>query len=146
VEKKSIERERILRHPLIVRTLRRVMVLLLALAWVPLMSHCKLESVPGLEFLACLAEGDSHDEQSSDCEDTECCSAEKSLYKTEKSHLVLSPPDLLPLSSAPVLDLANALPDEASVGMLTAAPPELTKAWNFISRTASPPRAPSFAS
>jgi hypothetical protein len=122
------------------------MVLLLALAWVPLMSHCKLESVPGLEFLACLSDGDSHGEQSSDCDDTGCCSAEKSLYKTEKSHLALPSPDFLPPSSAPVADLANAFLYEASVGILTAAPPELTKTWHFISRTASPPRAPSIVS
>jgi len=119
------------------------MVLLLAVAWVPLMSHCKLESVPGLEFLTCLSDGDSHDKQSSDCE---CCSAEKSLYKTEKSHLTLPSPDLLPLASARVLDLASAPADEVSVGVLTPAPPELSKTWHFISRTASPPRAPSLAS
>ncbi len=133
-------------HLLIVRMLKKVMVLLLVLAWVPLTSHCKLESIPGLEFLACLSDGDSHNQQDSDCDDTECCQLEKSLYKTEKSHLVLPSPDFLPFSPALVVDLANALPDEVGVGMLTTAPPELTKTWHFISRTASPPRAPSIVS
>jgi hypothetical protein len=40
----------------------------------------------------------------------------------------------------------NSLPVEVSVGVLTAAPPQLLKTWHFVSRTALPARAPSLAS
>ena len=107
--------------------------------------HCQLESVPGLEFLACqttahAGKPDSH------C-DTGCCASEKSQYtKSAQLRVTLPSPDLLPILSMPLLDLANALPDEVSVGILTAAPPGLTARWQFSFRTALPVRAPSLAS
>lgn len=106
--------------------------------------HCQLESVPGFEFLACQtttpeSKPDSH------C-DTGCCAAEKSQYKSTQLRVTIPSPDLLPLSSVLLLDLANTLPVEVSIGILTAAPPGLTTSWQFSSRTALPVRAPSIAS
>ena len=40
-------------HLLAVRMIRIVMVSLLALTWVLLTSHCKIEAMPGFEFLRC---------------------------------------------------------------------------------------------
>ena len=108
--------------------------------------HCRLETVPGLEFLACLSDGDCHDKEGSDRGDTGCCSAEKSQYKTEQQRLTFPPPDLLPLAFAPVLDLASTLPAPVNRETFTVAPPELPRCWQFVFRTASPPRAPSLAS
>jgi hypothetical protein len=107
--------------------------------------HCQLETIPGLEFLACqttapASKPDSH------C-DTGCCAAEKSQYnKSAQLRVTLPSPELLSILSAPLLDLANALPDEVSIGILTAAPPGLTACWQFSFRTALPVRAPSLAS
>lgn len=129
-----------------VRFLKSILVVLVALAWLPMTMHCRLESVPGLEFLACLTEGDCHTEQSSDRSDDDCCSVEKSDYRISQTRLTLPAVDLVPLCSTPVLDVANALPDEVSVGVLTAAPPEFFNTWHFVFRAALPVRAPSIAS
>jgi hypothetical protein len=115
------------------------MLALLAL-WLPVTFHCQLESIPGLEFVRCAADTSNQ----SDCSDDGCCAVEKQLYKSEQHRQTL--PIFSPLTSAPLLNGASTLPDEVSLGLLTAAPPELLKTWQFAFRTASPPRAPSFAS
>jgi hypothetical protein len=107
--------------------------------------HCQLEAIPGLEFLACQTTAPASN-STSHCPDSGCCSAEKSEYKSEQLRVSLPTPELLPMSSALLLTLANSLPDEVSVGILTAAPPQLLKTWQFASRTALPARAPSIAS
>jgi len=122
---------------------------LAAFAWLPMTSHCRLESVPGFEFLACLTESSCHGEpipQQSAPEDSGCCSVEKSHYKTEQLRVTLPPLELQPVDSASAINLASTLPAEVSIGVLTAAPPGITKSWQFSSRTALPARAPSLAS
>jgi len=106
--------------------------------------HCRLERIPGLEFLACQTAPESN--PNSHCADSGCCAAEKSQYKSEQLRVSLPSPDLLPISFAPIVDAANSLPDEVSLGILTTAPPQLLKTWQFASRTALPARAPSIAS
>ena len=115
------------------------MLVVLAL-WLPATLHCQLESIPGLEFVRCAS--DTPDQ--SDCSGDGCCAVEKSQYKSEQYRQTV--PVFLPLSSATLLRVATMVPDEAGLGVLTAAPPELFKTWQFALRTASPPRAPSFAS
>jgi len=108
--------------------------------WLPVTFHCELESIPGLEFVRCVS--DTSDR--SDCGDDGCCAVEKSQYKSEQHRQPI--PVFSPISSAPLLNVANTLPEAASAGAHTAAPPELLKTWQFALRSASPPRAPSFAS
>ena len=129
-----------------VRFLRNILCVLAALAWLPMTAHCRLESFPGLEFLACVTESNCHGEQGSDRGDAGCCSAEKSQYTTEQLRVTLPSPDWLMISSAPLLTPAKSLPDEVNLGILTSAPPQLLKTWQFASRTALPARAPSLAS
>ena len=109
-------------------------------------AHCQLESVPGLEFLRCATDVQSAPGSSTDCGDSGCCAAEKSQYKSEQLRLTIPSPDLLPIAFAPILDAANNLRAEVSVGILTAAPPELLQTRHFLSRTALPVRAPSITS
>jgi hypothetical protein len=129
-----------------VRYFRNIFFALAAFLWLPVSAHCQLETVPGFEFLACLTESACHDNQSSDRGDTGCCSVEKSQYKTEHLRLTLPTPNLLPMTFAPLLTPANSLPDEVCLGILTSAPPQLLKTWQFASRSALPVRAPSIAS
>ena len=117
--------------------------LLALVIWLPATVHCELESVPGLEFLQCVSDGQN---SKGDCSDDGCCVVEKSQYKSKQSRLTIPSPDLLPVALAPVLDGADILAAEASLGILTAAPPELHQTWHFVSRTALPGRAPSIAS
>ena len=121
---------------------------LAAFLWLPVSAHCQLETIPGLEFLRCVSDNQSRPNQGH-CGDTGCCSAEKSQYKSEQLRLTLPSPDLMPIPATPLTplsNLANGLPDEVSLGILTAAPPESLKNWQFLSRTALPVRAPSIAS
>lgn len=126
-----------------VRYFRNIVFALAAFLWLPVSAHCQLETVPGLEFLRCAS-----DTQASrgHCNDAGCCSAEKSQYKTDQARVTLPAPDLLPVSLTPISNVTSGLPDEVSVGVLTAAPPQLLKTWQFASRTALPARAPSIAS
>ena len=117
--------------------------LLALVIWLPATVHCELESVPGLKFLQCVSDGQN---SKGNCSDDGCCVVEKSQYKSEQARLTIPSPDLLPLPLAPVLDVANLFPLEASLGILTAAPPELHQTWHFVSRMALPVRAPSIAS
>lgn len=143
--KDLLEDSRRWRHLLRVRTLRTMLIVALALLWVPLMSHCKLESIPGFEFLHCASDAQGSPANPGHC-GAGCCSVESAKYQAPRNQettpvvvVVILPCDLLS-------DLAQSLPPEVSLGILTAAPPELPTSWQFTSRTALPPRAPSLAS
>ena len=128
------------------RSLRNILFVLAAFAWLGMSMHCRLEAVPGFDFLACVTESSCHGEQTSQPDAAGCCLVEKSEYKTEQFRVTLPSAHLLAISTVPLPDLANTLPPEVSVGILTAAPPWLTTSWQFSSRTALPVRAPSLAS
>lgn len=126
----------------------RVFAAFLAVLWLPVAAHCQLESMPGLEFISCQSGHGLSENPTAHC-DAGCCSAERSLYKTEESHAGLSSPDALADLLIPVLseiDGSNSLPEEVCIGILTASPPHLLKTWQFASRAALPVRAPSLAS
>ena len=126
------------------RSFKSILVVLLAVIWLPATMHCGLETIPGLQFLAC--ESETAEKSKSDCSDDDCCSVEKSLYKTEQHRFANLLPEFQPLSLTSVFELASALPDQASREAFAVVRPELPKCWQFVFRTASPPRAPSFAS
>ena len=133
----------------VVRSLKNILFVLAAFAWLPMASHCRLESVPGFEFLACISETTCHGEskpQQSGADQSGCCSVEKSHYKSDQLRITLPTPEMLTIDSAPSFDLARALPAEVCVGILNTGPPELPSTWQFSFRTALPARAPSFIS
>ena len=117
----------------------------LALLWLAATVHCRLESLPGFEFLSCCTHADvkqsaSHHE--TDCQTDACAMIESGCYKQEDS------------AAAPVnLGVTRALldgglaefepPITASTSSGVSAPPELSHGWQFSYRTALPPRAPS---
>jgi hypothetical protein len=116
-------------------------VLALALLWVPITAHCKLELIPGLEFLHCA--GDTSTK--SDCEGDSCQTVESGAYKTQDNDDLVSLPVLIDLSAlvppAEPFDLGP-----GSVSVFTISPPELPRCWQFLLRTAPAVRAPSVAS
>jgi hypothetical protein len=132
----------------LVRTLKIVMVSLLALTWVSLTSHCRLEAVPGFEFLRCASDSDAaHPDEGGDpCQEGACCSVESSHCQAPRQQEIVAAvlPAILPQLYA---DVPNAsLPSEINLGVPKAAPPEIPKSWQFSLRTALPVRAPSLAS
>ena len=138
-----------IRHLLAVRTIRITMVSLVALTWVLLTSHCKIEAMPGFEFLRCATDVHTPAESESGgdpCKDAGCCSIESAQYHAPR-HQEIAPVVVLAIVPADNFGVVEkSLPREVSVGILTAAPPELPNSWQFLSRAALPVRAPSLAS
>lgn len=133
----------------VLRSVRQFLVLLLALLWVPLTAHCRIASLPGLEFLRCAEEpGQHHDNGKASDEDCGCCIQEHGKYGCSRweDPVTRQSGDLVasfvgPAPGAP-------LPPPAGDGVLTAAPPSPPgePSWAFTRRLALPVRAPSSAS
>lgn len=117
----------------------------LALLWLPMASHCDLEHLPGMEFLACGDHAGTAPHQDKDCETDVCASVESGNYKTEERAVMAPAP--APVESIPTLS-ATAAPENASATVVatSSVPIELPQLWQFAFRTAAPPRAPSFIS
>lgn len=128
------------------RTLRTLIVVVMALGWVTATSHCQLEVLSGLESLRCVSNFQSSNGGADPCNDRECCSVESAKHQFSRQQEI-SP--VVALAIVPVADsavLEQSLPAEVSLGILTAAHPELRASWQFSLRTALPVRAPSLAS
>lgn len=111
----------------------------LALAWVPITSHCSWEGLIGGDMFKCAA----NTEQKGDCSnDADACDElESGSYKVPDTASEVPAPLLaVLLFELPILDLVPRQPLPQ-----TAAPTEVHSSWQFFSRTALPPRAPSLA-
>lgn len=128
----------------LVKSLRIMLTLLLVALWPLVTSHCSLEQMPGLEFLACADEAAAIPHQENDCETDSCAAVESGFYKTEDGHHVVPTPPLIPCAFLTAISLEAAQTAAVSRIVFDSAPPELPKVWQFSCRTALPPRAPSF--
>jgi len=120
-----------------------MLVLGLVAGWALATNHCRLETVPGFDFLSCLsAENDSHHE-SSDCETDGCATIESGLYKSENTLV----PTIQPPRTSEVPDLNQRCPAwtgrplQLAFSSLPVSPP-LSLA-RFLLKCAISPRAPS---
>ena len=132
--------------------LKRILVMAVLSFWLPATNHCRLELIPGLEFLDCCRhspdeQASAHHEnsghQENDCGDDLCAQVEDGLYKAESNQVAVEAP---PASSPDVLfTLTEQMsgPEQASPERLNVSPPELPKTWQLSFRAAAPPRAPS---
>ncbi len=135
-------------HLYAVRFLRKTLLVLTALLWLPVSNHCKLEVIPGLEFLACCTHAGQTPHQDDDCKSDGCASVESGLYKTEDRSIATSQPASVPLPAiliALLWDASLAVPAGPNLAV-SQAPAEMPKTWQFASRAALPVRAPSVAS
>lgn len=128
-----------------VKSLRTLLTLLLVALWPLVTSHCDLEQLPGLEFLACADEGDATHAES-DCDTDTCAAVESGFYKIEDARQVVPTPPLIPSAFLTAIMLEAAQPEESRSVIIDFAPPELPRVWQFSFRTALSPRAPSFVS
>jgi len=132
-----------------VKWLKTILVMAVLAFWVPATNHCRLELIPGLEFLDCCSH--SEDEKASEhheneCSDDLCAQVEDGLYKAETNHVVVDAPPASCLGVLPVVLEHILSPDRASPIRPETSPPELSKTWQFSFRAAAPPRAPSLVS
>jgi hypothetical protein len=133
-------------HLLLVQILRTNFVLLLALLWAPLASHCRIEAVVSLEALACCDHQAAADSHQKDCHNSACATVESGQYQSALQRLTVPPPDLqLHFElAAPKLIVLSSRFARSGARLSAAAPPPAS--WPFAFRTALPPRAPSFVS
>jgi len=123
-----------------------MLALLLALIWTPLMSHCALETVTGLQFLRCGPDLHSSTCPTDHCGNGACCAFESGKFHTPGHQPVVPVFVLTLLPFGLVADFEPVFPPEVSLGVLTSAPPGLSTAWQFSLRAAPLSRAPSLVS
>jgi hypothetical protein len=125
-----------------VKGMYQLVAIILAVLWVPIVGHCVLEKMPGLEFLQCAGENGQ-----SDCDDSgdACSELENPNYKLSKTNLEVPQPEFAILFHLLFQDsIRNVL--ETQPKRLNEVPPEISSSWQFSLRTALPPRAPSLIS
>ena len=118
--------------------------LLLALLWVPMISHCDLEHLPGMEFIACCDLSTPEPHPDDDCETDGCVIVESGHYKTEERPVCIPTPSLIAvlLSSLVTVEAPVSIPPAPDVDSFKGDPPQCRV---FTLRLALPPRAPSSA-
>jgi hypothetical protein len=129
-----------------VRRLATIVGLWLLVLWVPATCHCQLETVLGGDWLACVSDFGQASHQEKDCGADGCSVVESGHFFVPAKEPVRAP--LAPLVLTIVLADASptGLPGWQAVGIPDDIPPELPKTWQFSSRTALPPRAPTLPS
>ena len=138
-------------HPLptcslaIVTLMKTVMTLMLVALWATASNHCRLEQFSVFDFLVCCDHDEASPHQDKNCE-TDGCSFETQLYKTESGRVPVTAP--APLFAIFLFSEGAELSAPSSVDhfLPDAAPMELPRIWQFSPRTALPPRAPSLLS
>jgi len=122
--------------------IKTTLALLIVAFWAPVSMHCKLELVPGLEFLQCETEAPTP----SDCDEDGCQVIESACYKVEENQPIVPPFVFALTASLTVPNIEDSALRPERCAPWTTAPPELPNTWQFASRAAARPRAPSFAS
>ena len=126
---------------------RQLACLLLVALWIPATAHCDFEAIGLDEIFHCATD---HHAPTSDAQPSDTCEVvESGWIKRAPSEIDLTVPAavcvclICACTSAPV-SLRDVAPPALTEH--TAAPPELGRTWQFVSRAALSPRAPSFAS
>jgi hypothetical protein len=127
-----------------VKAFFKVVALCLALLWVPMTSHCDLEHLPGMGFIACCELPQSGPHQDDDCETDVCATVESGHYKTEERAVTAPAPCLIALLVSPLL-AASSSEEFSALPIPPSIREDLPPRWAFILRQASSPRAPSSA-
>jgi hypothetical protein len=118
------------------------MALILAVLWLPVTMHCSLEGLSGFEFLICCAHDDAAaPHEDNDCEADACAVVESGFYKLQDHEdLVVASGDV------EVIDPFDSCVECRRIASAGTPRPRLDLAvgWQFSSRAAPLPRAPSF--
>lgn len=126
------------------RLLNIAMIGMMAFLWLAQASHCHAGNIPGMEFLGCNANAEN--EAHSCCGGT-CKSIESRQTKTEEKKRVAAPqPEPQSWQMKALIALLLSDSDKDCRSSFADVPAEYPKCWQFLSRTALPVRAPSFAS
>ena len=125
--------------------LTKVIVVLTLVIWGLAAMHCKLESVPGFDFLKSCCFADTAPPAADNCDSDGCGAVEDGNYRAEEPTTSAPHPLLILAVQAPILmDLAPK--SQLSICISSEFPPELANVWQFFERAAIPPRPPSLTS
>ena len=124
------------------KSLRTAITFVILALWPLATMHCKLETIPGLEFLRCPSDTDTK----SDCQGDGCETVESALYKVPDNQNIAPEPVVETVTLSALLECEDRSSVDHPGWLVTAAPPELPKVWQFSLRAALPPRAPSIVS
>jgi hypothetical protein len=104
--------------------------------------HCKLEALPGFDFLKSCCFVDSAPSSPEDCESDGCGAVEDGSYRSEEQTASAPQPFLIFALLSLVIEAP--IPEfQACSSVSSRPPPDLPCGWQFSFRTALPPRAPS---
>lgn len=122
--------------------LTRFVALTVLAVWGLAAMHCKLEALPGFDFLKRCCFVEETVPSPSPCENDGCGEVEDGGYRIEDRTVSAPPPTLTVaiLSSTIESRLREVEPSPLDASQ---PPPELAKVWHFVSRAAMLPRAPS---
>lgn len=122
--------------------IRSLVALVLLALWMPATLHCELEWVGAFSDCSSCHEQAGNGDVARDCDADACAVIEKSAYRFGADVLLLKPPELIGWIFLSAIVLPE--PDAIVARRLdaTAAPPEVIRTWHFVTRAASPPRAP----
>lgn len=117
-------------------------IMLLAL-WVPVNSHCLLETAGLIPPDECCAESSNNSNSHTDspCDPGDMLDSDHARAEDSQAALPLLVAAWLPLLFEPTAELI--LPARPACDSLSPAPPDLAAGWQFSSRAALPVRAPS---
>jgi hypothetical protein len=132
-----------------VQLLKKIMVLVLVACWLPASSHALLQSAGLIHHVHAdhdhedISGSHEHDSDNHELADGKCAFS--------ATHLSAPSPNMFATLLFSTFGVAQDFQIQAvSIGSGLAppgaAPPEFPKCWQFVFRTASPPRAPSFVS
>jgi hypothetical protein len=121
---------------------RSFAMLALAVLWLPITMHCKLELVPGMDLLKTCCFVDSATSLPPDCDNDGCSAVEDGNYRTEQQ-TASAPQPLLQVACLPAVIAALMPAEERCNSPLLFPRPDIPNAWQFTLRAALPPRAPS---
>lgn len=117
---------------------------MMALLWLTHAVHCQAGPIRGLEFLACFSRANA-ESQGRSCCGGNCKAIESRQTKTEeKKRFAVPQPESLPWLIRALTARLLSEPDNDIRISIADVPPEFSKCWQFLSRTALPVRAPSF--
>jgi len=124
---------------------KKLIALLLLAVWMPATMCCALERAGVPFFQQCCEDDSAESSPEAPCTDKTCCLLESGNYQTANPvPLVVTPESVFSLLALVFIEPPQ--PKPGSAGLSDSSPSELSVGWQFLSRTALPPRAPSLAS
>lgn len=130
----------------LVKWLNRVVAAALLVLWIPATSLCLLEIAGWLSNDGCCPSGSAGSPGSEPSDESPCCLLASGSYKANDEERAIAPTPLVAFLSVLNFFEPAERTDEPQRNGFEPSPPELLAGWQFSSRAALPPRAPSFVS